>query len=1315
MGKLLKGKMSISELHFSDRQLFAEGISFDAADSSFAFDVTGLRVQFNLTSFIFSGFKTTRLLKEIDIYRPFVRYQYRYKPSIPKPSKPLILPDIAKYFKSLRVRDGSAMVDISLPLQIINFGNLQINEELHKINLNLVNKTDSRITLSAISAKKGKLTATGSLNKGRIAFVNMELGSFRPLFISHPDVQDFSSELSLVGSIKQDTLGAVISYEAEAQIWQTQCLFTGETAVSIPYLYAQIKGDKLSAKLSKSSVGTSSIEAEVQISELGPKLNFDKVSINAAIDLAMVNPDLRGIVNTSISGSGTIKDPTISLIAYSPEVQFQSHIVQNLDLNADMQNQELLFSLPGLQYQNQSASVQGSFNPYILSLDAHLETTHLENQISQYKADGDIDVHAEFMGKLPFVDAKINHISFSGFGATLSDVSGYAKLVPVSEDNNLYLDAKLKGDQGFSLEVVGDLIDRNLLIDASFDKLYVSGIFYHPELNKLDPAISGKINAIMRGNTITAHTDLDIKIEAPVTYTTKLDAVGSFDISTLEGALHLNFVNGLMNEQPLDISVAITMKDHQIYLQGMHVNDFISLSGRLNLKNFEDMDFSVSLWNIGFLDIIRFYPDLDISLPEFTDLNLFASYNQDGNGRLEAQLNLAEVDLLAVKPLGINLSLSGTLTGIVVAGIIASPTQRIMELAGKVSLKPQIDIKMDALFSNLEVQNVVLDSPMSGTLNGKAGIVLKDLEGDNLNMELAADLTASDITVADLHIDTARLKATQFSNKLQLDSLFVLSKHLIEVSGSGAIGYNTITREYFESTDQLNLRIHGQLFTWLKDLTSYIEESKGNSSLSFSIGTYEDQFMISGGSLDISDGYMRLKDQSDAMKNINIKGSFDKNRLIIERGQLEMGDGKLVFNNIFEAENSDHFILGFLDLGIMRVMIEEPGIEANVPMFTTPKALTNIVLKGLGSRYATVRGPFDQMKITGEVVLSNTNALFPPNTNNLLKLANSVRESTTRRNEVETIPLPFSLDVLVTLGNNVRYVTYPANLSIEPGGSLHLTYDGLTFSVQEAYFSSERGSIDIFGTVFQVENVDIVMIESQELLSVDGIFYKRAPDGTMITLRITTSPDLNKSFSDRLELSLTSDNPEDRTISQILSRLRYSGSNEPNQGKQSEQLQDEALNLISGNLDASLLTPFLSPVESFVRHKLKLDNFSINAGFIQNIYTQYSADSSQLSDYTDMREFSSNIAQFSSAILLNNLSISMSKYLGRRLFLDYELELQEATDLQKRTRLMVSHGTSIRALLPKKLRLSYTFKYTPIDKELSHEIFLQRSFRFWGL
>ena len=355
------------------------------------------------------------------------------------------------------------------------------------------------------------------------------------------------------------------------------------------------------------------------------------------------------------------------------------------------------------------------------------------------------------------------------------------------------------------------------------------------------------------------------------------------------------------------------------------------------------------------------------------------------------------------------------------------------------------------------------------------------------------------------------------------------------------------------------------------------------------------------------------------------------------------------------------------------------------------------------------------MKISAEVILSNASALFPPNTDNLLKLANSVREATFKRSDSETAPLPFTLDVLITLGENVSYVTYPAKLSIEPGGFLHLMYDGLAFSVPEAFFSSERGTIDIFGTVFQVDKVDINMVESQDLLSVDGVFYKRAPDGTLVSLKAITLPDPTKSFMDRLQFSLTSDNPEDRTISQILARLRYSGSTDPNQQEQNGALQDEALSLISGNLDASLFTPILSPVETYVRRKLKLDNFSINAGFLQNLYTQYSNDPSQLANYTDMKQLSSDIAQFSSSILLDNLSISVSKYLGRRMFLDYQLELQEATDLQKRTRIMVSHETALRLMLPRQFRLGYTFQYTPQDKKSSHELMLQRSFRFWGL
>ncbi len=137
-----------------------------------------------------------------------------------------------------------------------------------------------------------------------------------------------------------------------------------------------------------------------------------------------------------------------------------------------------------------------------------------------------------------------------------------------------------------------------------------------------------------------------------------------------------------------------------------------------------------------------------------------------------------------------------------------------------------------------------------------------------------------------------------------------------------------------------------------------------------------------------------------------------------------------------------------------------------------------------------------------------------------------------------------------------------------------------------------------------MEKVNLTLVDSQDLLGLEGIFYKRAPDGSMITLSAITSSDYTKSFMERLQLNLTSDNPEDKTISQILARLHYTGSDTPDQ-TQGEILQDEAVNLISGNLDASLFTPIFSPIENYIRRTLHLDSFTINAGFIQNLYTQY--------------------------------------------------------------------------------------------------------------
>jgi len=74
----------------------------------------------------------------------------------------------------------------------------------------------------------------------------------------------------------------------------------------------------------------------------------------------------------------------------------------------------------------------------------------------------------------------------------------------------------------------------------------------------------------------------------------------------------------------------------------------------------------------------------------------------------------------------------------------------------------------------------------------------------------------------------------------------------------------------------------------------------------------------------------------------------------------------------------------------------------------------------------------------------------------------------------------------------------------------------------------------------------------------------------------------------------------------------------------------------------------------------------------------------------------------------------MSKYLGLRMFLDYKFTLQEATDLQT-TKFLIYHDTSLRWILPKQYRITYTFKYEPITPKMTHEVMVHKSLRFWSI
>ncbi len=128
--------------------------------------------------------------------------------------------------------------------------------------------------------------------------------------------------------------------------------------------------------------------------------------------------------------------------------------------------------------------------------------------------------------KYPFGDATINQLDFNYDLATLQGVSGQVKLIPLTSDNNLYLNANISGDNGFNIKVIGDIFSRNLLLDAKGLITEVAELYSQPKVIELNPYLNGDIKAIITGENVLLQTLLGVKLDKPVPVNT-LECLGN--------------------------------------------------------------------------------------------------------------------------------------------------------------------------------------------------------------------------------------------------------------------------------------------------------------------------------------------------------------------------------------------------------------------------------------------------------------------------------------------------------------------------------------------------------------------------------------------------------------------------------------------------------------------------------------------------------------------------------------------------------------------------------------------------------------------
>jgi hypothetical protein len=358
---------------------------------------------------------------------------------------------------------------------------------------------------------------------------------------------------------------------------------------------------------------------------------------------------------------------------------------------------------------------------------------------------------------------------------------------------------------------------------------------------------------------------------------------------------------------------------------------------------------------------------------------------------------------------------------------------------------------------------------------------------------LAVALSGTQVRYHDIKLDSLKLNFVQNPDSLVLDSLQIYERHNYNISGKGSLPYNLLTGTSSSGNQTMHIFGYADVIRLAQEFSGGFISGRGRANLDFVIRMMEDRLSFQSGSIIMPTSSVRIKKQPNDEDKLSLNLAIQDNELTVNTFTLGVGKGKLKLRNEIKNDGKDFFV-AMLNLGQFYLSTDRDGIEVTIPGYSEPNSVVNVLLKGQYADEAVISGPFDDMHIEGEVELSNGSALYPPNTENLLKLINTVRE-TSRNNEVSN-PLPFTMDLMIRMKENIRYVTYPTNFVMSPESYLHLIYNGTQWTVPEALFISEHGTLDMFGTTFSVDYLEMNITSFQERLS--GTFYKKAADGSLL-------------------------------------------------------------------------------------------------------------------------------------------------------------------------------------------------------------------------
>ena len=695
---------------------------------------------------------------------------------------------------------------------------------------------------------------------------------------------------------------------------------------------------------------------------------------------------------------------------------------------------------------------------------------------------------------------------------------------------------------------------------------------------------------------------------------------------------------------------------------------------QLELKNYSDYFFNKYISS-------NIYGKFDLDLQYFTNsqkqnmakiyLNDFRFNNigfLDAELVFEGDLNRAEIKKSIIKQSNDTVALLNGVINPKLLGFV------------DISLK-EYDIE------KLMVEN---DDSLSGKIFGEA------LYKNDSTPTLKVNIGGKNLFFYDFIINEFKIDFEQKTTSLKVNELSARANHRHTILAEGDLSYNFITQNKYENDEQLRLYYDGDFLEILNNFYNIFEYENSFSRFYLFLTMKESGIHIKNGAVILNKGEALIKHQLKPIEDMEVYINIHNDSIIIKKFDGKIKKDKFfitnqIYNNEFDIKIAN------LNFGRVFLTTSNKGIELFYPGYMTPKNSSKVIFKGRDSDKFEFIGPLNNFVIKGDLYFSKGRGLFPKNSKNLFSII------TKEEKRIKPV-YPFTLDLKLIMGENNFYATYPLNVAIDEGGFLKLNYADGVWSVPEAIFSSQRGTVELFGTTFKAKNINVQISKQRQIAKVHGEFEKYAYDGSVATYTIFNENETNLRFLDNLNTKLTSSNKALKTDLDILYSIRkYSPTSQIEPTQMYELVQDQAVMLFGNTFQDVIFEPFISPLENALVNAFDLEYIIIRFWLIQNVFSQYSS--------LEVEKNESNNNNFTN-YLLNNMNILLGKSLLRNLFFETEILFQEPTEFAEKKDFLIYQDIGLRYILPKNYILQYKLKALDPTKEISHEFIIGKSFSF---